>query len=178
MVGGAPRGPLRASFTAVDLQLRDADALVVHAEAGERRLVAVGRVGRVVVLVTLVRRPARALVRQNADPDVRRLGLRHVERPHDQLRRARPRHARREASAALVKIRVNCASCEQSTAPVASHAQISNDRSAVKRFWPPGSSASPTFTRSIALTWTRRTWCDACEGIEPDRDLLAAHRAR
>ena len=68
------------------------------------------------------------------------------------------------ASAGLVKIRVNCESCEQFTAPFASHAQISNCRSAVKRFWPPGSFASFVLTRSMALTWTRRTWCDACEG--------------
>ncbi len=63
-----------------------------------------------------------------------------------------------------MKIRVNCESCEQSTAPFASHAQISNCRSAVKRFWPPGSFASFVLTRSIALTWTRRTWCDAFDG--------------
>ena len=46
-----------------DLQLGRANARPVHVEAGERGLVAVGRVAGIVVLVALVRRPARALVR-------------------------------------------------------------------------------------------------------------------
>ena len=82
------------------------------------------------------------------------------------------------ASAGLVKIRANCESCEQSTAPFASHVQSSNDRRAEKRFWPPLSSGSPVLTSQHRADLDAPDLVRRLRGIEPDRDLLAAPPAR
>ena len=157
-------GPLLVALVREDLQLGCANARRVQVEAGQGRLVAVGRVGRIVVLVALVRRSA---VRSGSSrppaghESPSSAGRRTTS--HDQLgcAVAAPRTGTRPSG--LKKI-VNCELCEQSTAPFASQVQTWNCRSAEKRFWPPGSFASAVLTRSIALTWTRRTWCDACDG--------------